>query len=117
MTQGDPIPPAPGSPADPYSAPGTVPPPPPVGTPVQYQSAVPSVETNSDARMFGMLAHISSLAGFIIPFGNIIGPLVIWMMKKDQHPFVNDQGKESLNFQITASIAILIAIATLCIGI
>src|SRR5688500_14248765 len=67
--------------------------------------------------MFGMLTHISSLAGFVIPFGNIIGPLVIWMMKTDQHPFVNDQGKESLNFQITASIAILTAMATLCIAI
>jgi uncharacterized Tic20 family protein len=114
MTQGDPNSPGYQSPSVPPA--GAVPPP-PGGAPVQYQSAVPAVETNPDARMFGMLAHISSLAGFIIPFGNVIGPLVIWMMKKDQHPFVNDQGKESLNFQITATIAILIAVATICIGI
>jgi uncharacterized Tic20 family protein len=75
------------------------------------------METNPDARMFGMLAHISSLAGLVIPFGNIIGPLIIWLMKKDQYSFVNDQGKESLNFQITVTIAAVIAGLTICIGI
>jgi uncharacterized protein len=63
-----------------------------------------------------MLAHISSLAGFIIPFGNIIGPLIIWLVKKDTMPFVNDQGKESLNFQITVSIAVLICLALICVA-
>jgi hypothetical protein len=117
MTQGDPVPPPPPtSSSEPYAAPGSIPPP-PGGATVPYQSGLPAVETNPDARMWGMLAHISSLAGFIIPFGNIIGPLVIWLMKKDQHPFVNDQGKESLNFQITVSIVAVIAALTICIGI
>jgi uncharacterized protein len=84
---------------------------------VPYQSSAGPIETNSDARMFGMLAHISSLAGLVIPFGNIIGPLIIWLMKKDQYPFVNDQGKESLNFQITVTIVAIIAALTICIGI
>ncbi len=43
----------------------------------------------------------------IIPFGNVIGPLIVWQMKKDM-PFVDDQGKEALNFQITVSIAVFI---------
>ncbi|HZS04450.1 MAG TPA: DUF4870 domain-containing protein [Blastocatellia bacterium] len=62
-----------------------------------------------DERTFGMLAHLSALSGYIIPFGNIIGPLVIWLIKKDQSRFVDDQGKESLNFQISVTIYAIIA--------
>jgi uncharacterized protein len=49
------------------------------------------------------------LAGLVIPFGNIIGPLVVWLMKKNEIPFVDDQGKESLNFQITIAIALVVS--------
>lgn len=59
---------------------------------------------SQEDRTWGMLCHLSSLSGLIIPFGNIIGPLVIWLIKKDQSWFVNDQGKESLNFQISLTI-------------
>ena len=69
------------------------------------------VETNSEAKTYGMLCHLLALAGFIIPFGNIIGPLVMWMLKKEQYKFVDDQGKEALNFQITVMIAALICFA------
>lgn len=58
---------------------------------------------------WGMFAHLSAFAGFVFPFGNIIGPLVVWQMKKDL-PFVSDQGKEALNFQITVSIAAVVCI-------
>lgn len=57
-----------------------------------------------DDKTFGMLCHLIALAGCIIPVGHIIGPLVIWLIKKDQSAFVNDQGKESLNFQISMTI-------------
>ncbi len=43
------------------------------------------------------------------PFGNIVAPLIWWMMKKDLSSFVNDQGKEALNFQISLTIYIIIA--------
>ena len=63
------------------------------------------------ARMWGMLCHLSALVGFIgVPFGNILGPLVVWLIKKDEFPFVNDQGKESLNFQISMTIYTVIAV-------
>jgi uncharacterized protein len=55
-------------------------------------------------RTWAMLCHLSALAGLIIPFGNIIGPLVVWLIKKDEMPIVNEYGKESLNFQISMSI-------------
>lgn len=62
-------------------------------------------EVSQEERTMGMVAHLISLVGFIIPLGNVIGPLVIWLMKKDTMPFVEDQAKESLNFNITVAIA------------
>ena len=59
---------------------------------------------DAEACRWAMFTHLSALAGFIIPFGNIIGPLVMWQAKKDD-PFVDSQGKEALNFQITVTIA------------
>lgn len=57
-----------------------------------------------------MACHLSALAGFVIPFGSIIGPLVVWLMKREESSFVDRQGKESLNFQITMLIAFLISL-------
>jgi hypothetical protein len=75
-------------------------------------------QLSSEERNWGMFCHLSALAGFIIPFGNIIGPLIIWLVKRDQFPFVNDQGKESLNFQISILIYIAVSavLALLLIG-
>jgi uncharacterized Tic20 family protein len=56
-----------------------------------------------------MFAHLSTFAGHVIPFGHLAGPLVVWCLKKDEMPFVNDQGKEALNFQITMTIAFIVA--------
>jgi len=57
-----------------------------------------------------MLCHLTALSLYIgIPFGNIIGPLVVWLLKKDDIGFVDSQGRESLNFQICMTIYALIA--------
>jgi uncharacterized Tic20 family protein len=60
-------------------------------------------------KTWGMLCHLSALSGFIIPFGNIIGPLICWLVKKDESEYVDKQGKESLNFQISVTIYALVA--------
>jgi uncharacterized protein len=62
-----------------------------------------------DQNTWAMMCHLSALAGFIIPLGNIIGPLVVWLIRKDQYPLVDDQGKESLNFQISMVIYLICA--------
>ena len=62
-----------------------------------------------------MIAHLSALAGFVIPFGNVIGPLVVWLIKKDTMPLVDQHGKESLNFQITVMIAVFVCILLMLI--
>ena len=69
----------------------------------------PSLLDSRDQNMWAMLCHLSTLAGFIIPLGNVIGPLVIWMIKKDVYPLVDDQGKEALNFQISMTIYYVIS--------
>lgn len=89
--------PTPEAPASPYQAPQSAPPQNPGGV------------IAPEERTMGMLCHLLALSGLIIPFGNIIGPLVIWLIKKETMPFVDDQGKESLNFQISATIYIVIA--------
>ncbi|MBD2871660.1 DUF4870 domain-containing protein [Paenibacillus arenilitoris] len=59
---------------------------------------------HKDEKMYAMLCHLLAFSGFVIPFGSIIGPLVIWLLKKDQSYFVDMHGKESLNFQISFAI-------------
>jgi len=59
-----------------------------------------------EERKWAMACHLSALAGFLIPFGNVIGPLVVWICKKDVSEFVNEHGKTALNFQLTLSIFI-----------
>jgi len=76
---------------------------------VQQDSDQP-LTFSKDEKMWAMLAHISAVAGFVFPFGNIIGPLLIWMLKKEEFPFVDDQGKESINFQISISIYVLVSL-------
>jgi len=64
------------------------------------------MDTNlsKDERMWAMLTHISALAFFIFPLGNVLGPLIVWLIKKEEYPFVDEQGKEALNFQISMTI-------------
>lgn len=62
-----------------------------------------------DERTMGLVAHLSAFAGLVIPFGNIAGPLIVWLLKRDQSAFVADQAREALNFQITASIGFIVA--------
>jgi uncharacterized Tic20 family protein len=92
--------------------------PPPPSEPIGYRSLAPgAVETDPNARTWGMLAHLSSLGGLFVPFGHILGPLIVWLIKKDEMPFVNDQGKEALNFQITVALAALVSLPLVCTGV
>jgi uncharacterized Tic20 family protein len=58
-----------------------------------------ALEPNKDARMFGMLCHLTAI------FLGFVGPLVIWLVKREEFEFVDDQGKEALNFHITVALA------------
>ncbi len=82
----------------------------PQGAPVAADAPPEYEGPTSDEKTWAMIAHLSAFAGYVIPFGNVIGPLIVWLVKKDEYPLVDDQGRESLNFQITMSIALLISI-------
>ncbi|RZZ86756.1 MULTISPECIES: DUF4870 domain-containing protein [Pseudoxanthomonas] len=92
----------------------TAPPPPPPGTP------------SAEDRQWALFAHLSALlgglltSGWLASLGCVIGPLIIWQIKKDTLPFAADQAKEALNFNITVAIIMLvltlIGLITLGIG-
>lgn len=89
--------------------------------PVNFQAERVSKEVNKDARMWSMFCHLGGLAALlpILPvIGGIIAPLIIWQIKKDEHPFVNEQGKEAVNFQISILIYELVAglLVLACVG-
>ena len=68
------------------------------------------MELTNDAKRWASLCHIIALVGLIgNGVGFVLGPLVVWLMKKDEHPFIEEQGKESLNFQITMFIAAIVS--------
>ena len=73
---------------------------------------------SKEERTWGMFCHLSVLIGYVIPGASLLAPLVIWLLKREEMPFVDDQGKESLNFQITMFIGFIISfiLAFLVIG-
>ena len=68
-------------------------------------------EQDPNARKWASLCHIVALSGLIgNGVGFVLGPLVVWLIKKDEFPFVEEQGKEAINFQITMIIAAVISL-------
>jgi len=90
--------------------------------PKAVQEGPGSKEVNKDARMWAMICHLGGLGGLlpIVPaIGSIIAPLIIWQVKKDEDPFIDEQGKEAVNFQISMLLYALagsIVCAITCIG-
>jgi uncharacterized protein len=74
-------------------------------------------EPKQEERSLGLACHLLALAGLVVPFGNVLGPLIMWLVKKDESAFVDDQGKEALNFNITISIAGFVAFLLLFVVI
>ena len=72
-----------------------------------------NADITQDSKNMGMLCHLLGL------FTNFVGPLILWLIKKDDDKFVDDQGKEALNFQITVAIAGIVSgiLSFVCIGI
>lgn len=76
-------------------------------------SQPPSVPPNpSTDNSLAVVMHLLGFAWFVFPFyGNILGPLVLWLIKRGDSPFLDCVGKEVLNFQISFSIYVSVAIA------
>ena len=79
------------------------------------QQPPPPPSTSSDARTWNVLCHATALAGFFVPWaGHILGPLIVWLVKRSDSPQIDEHGKESLNFQISMLIYNVIA-GVLCL--
>jgi uncharacterized protein len=75
----------------------------------------PAPATSSDIRTWCVLCHAAALLGLFFHFlGHLLGPLIVWLVKRGDSPEVDTHGKESLNFQISMLIYDAIA-AILCI--
>ncbi|HEY6458168.1 MAG TPA: DUF4870 domain-containing protein [Steroidobacteraceae bacterium] len=74
---------------------------------------------SDDDRTWGSLAHLSALCGMLIPFGSLLGPLIIWRTRGQRAAFVGDQALEALNFNISIAIGLVacLALVWLFIGI
>jgi len=83
---------------------------PPLPPPAPVSEITPA---NKDQNTLGIVCHLLGFAGLAFPFGNIIGPLVLWLIKRAESPYLDACGKEVLNFQISFSIYGLVA-AALC---
>jgi len=67
------------------------------------------LNTKRTENMLAMWCHLGTFGGILVPFANFLVPLVIWLTKKDEYPLVDDQGKESLNFQLSLAVYSLIS--------
>ena len=80
------------------------PPPPPGQTPPPVAG-----EPTQDERNLALAAHLGTFAGYLFPFANLIVPIVIYAMKKDESAYVRTHAAESINFQIIITIASIVA--------
>ena len=76
----------------------------PAWTPVPYVS-------DENARQLAMAAHLTALSALVVPLSNFVGPLIIYHTRRASHPFVADQAREALNFNL--SVLIYLAICTI----
>ena len=56
-----------------------------------------------------MFVHAGTLAGVVLPFRNLIGPPVIWLVKRDESAFVDSHGRAALNFRTSLSIYMIVS--------
>jgi len=70
--------------------------------------ATPGTVPTENERTWGMLAHLSALAGLVMPLvGIVLGPLVVWLARRDESEFVAAHAKEALNFNISVLLGAL----------
>lgn len=67
--------------------------------------------SGKEERQWGMACHLSGAAIIVpIPFVNVLAPFILWMLKREEYPFVNTEGEEAVNFQLTMAIGYLVAL-------
>ena len=75
------------------------------------------VSLTQEEKNQALACHLLSLTGLVVPFGGLIGPLVMWLVKRDESAFVDAHGKEAVNFNITMMIAFFVAFLSMFVFI
>ena len=90
----------------------------PPQTPLPPPVSSDPVAKDKDEKTLGTVCHLLSFAQFIlvVPCGNIIGPLVLWLIKRGESPYLDAHGKEVINFNISWAIYGVVT-AVLCIAV
>ena len=79
-------------------------------------TSAPRVSPTENERTWGMLAHLSALAGVVVwLLGCVLGPLAVWLARRDQSEFVAAHAREALNFNITVVLAAVVCIALMVV--
>src|SRR5262245_39042410 len=73
------------------------------------EAQMPQVQPSREARQWAMFCHFAAFFGLVFPFGNLLGPLIVWQVRRESDPYIDQQGKEAVNFQITVTLAMLIS--------
>jgi uncharacterized protein len=70
-------------------------------------------------RNTAVAAHLATFAGLVIPFGSVIGPLAVWLTRRHRDPFIDQAGREALNFGISIAVygSVLLIAALMLVGI
>ena len=74
------------------------------------ETAQSASSESRETRKWAMICHLIALVGLLgNGIGFLVGPLVVWLVKREENPFIDEQGKEAVNFQITMIIVALIS--------
>jgi uncharacterized protein len=86
---------------------------------VGTNQATPAAAVGQPVRNTAVAAHLSTFAGLVMPFGSVIGPLAVWLTRRHRDPFIDQAGREALNFGISIAIygAVVLVAALMLVGI
>ncbi len=76
------------------------------------------LNATDDERLWATFIHLAGLGGFILPTASIFAPLILWLMKRKTSPFIDDHGREAVNFQISVFLYAIVSavLMTVCVG-
>jgi uncharacterized Tic20 family protein len=82
------------------------------------ESTEPSDRLDKSVRNWAMGCHMIALVGLLgNGIGFVVGPIILWLIKREDHPFIDEQGKEAVNFQITMCIALFVSALLMFVAI
>lgn len=82
---------------------------PPETLPPRFPDEVRPLSPSGEQKWLSLL-HLSGLAGYLIPLGSIVGPLVMWLLRRDMSGRVDEEGKDALNFHLSMLLYYLVSI-------